>query len=125
MARYVVLHHQFPAGHAKASHWDLMLEWEGVLRTWSLAEVPRAGGSYQAQQLDDHRMAYLDYEGPVSGDRGWVTRVQGGVYEVESASDDRLAVILAGEGPGVRLVLERLGAGHSWRVSLGAADSST
>src|SRR5262245_43439326 len=33
------------------------------------------GGVVAAQRLDDHRPAYLDYEGPVSGNRGKVRRL--------------------------------------------------
>jgi len=61
-----------------------MLEVEGVLRTWELRELPRAWAallgedfenpSVQAQPLADHRLAYLDFEGPLRGDRGCATR---------------------------------------------------
>ena len=32
------------------------------------------------ERLADHRLDYLEYEGPVSGDRGSVRRVDGGQY---------------------------------------------
>ena len=39
-----------------------------------------------AEVLPDHRLAYLDYEGPISGDRGSVTRWDRGTYDVEHQS---------------------------------------
>lgn len=39
-----------------------------------------AGVGIAAKQLQDHRLAYLDYEGPVSGDRGCVQRVDRGLW---------------------------------------------
>ena len=51
-------------------HYDLMLE-VGVLRTWS--EPPVAGVELECRLLADHRLPYLDYEGPISGGRGTVT----------------------------------------------------
>ena len=37
-----------------------------------------------ATALGDHRVAYLDYEGPVSGNRGTVRRWDHGSYEATS-----------------------------------------
>lgn len=34
----------------------------------------------------EHRRLYLDYEGPISGDRGSVRRVDAGTYERRSAA---------------------------------------
>ncbi len=94
--RFVVLHHQFPAGHARVEHWDLMLESEGKLKTWSLAELPRAGLVTSAIELSDHRIEYLEYEGPVSHNRGSVTRVLAGTYcwQVNQGEWERSAVLM-------------------------------
>ena len=56
-----------------ASHYDLMLEAGGALATWRLRRLPtvmKPGGSMPAQALPDHRLAYLSYEGEISGGRG-------------------------------------------------------
>ena len=37
MRRFVVLHHRLPAESPRATHWDFMIEDDGVLRTWALA----------------------------------------------------------------------------------------
>jgi len=65
-------------------HWDLFLERDGVLRTWSLSMPPGEGAfSIEALQHFDHRTAYLDYDGEISGGRGVVKRVDTGTYEAD------------------------------------------
>jgi len=80
MPRFVVLRHEFPADHRRASHWDLMFETDGVLRTWAIRLSPDESEPQPADALSDHRLEYLSYEGPVSGDRGSVTRWDSGTY---------------------------------------------
>ncbi len=75
--RFVVLQHDSPKGR----HWDFMLEHEGKLRTWALAQPPDSAGPIPAELLPDHRLAYLEYEGPISGDRGNVHRWDKGTYK--------------------------------------------
>lgn len=104
MPRFVLLFHDCPPSFGKASHWDLMLEHDGALRTWSLAELPSSWRTPQgddvieleAAQLPDHRLAYLDYEGPVSRDRGQVKCIDRGGYEIVDESPDWLRVRLTG-----------------------------
>jgi hypothetical protein len=106
MPRFVLLHHECPPSFGKPSHWDLMLERDGVLLTWSLPALPAAwsgeGGAAEqivVTRLADHRIAYLDYEGPISGDRGVVTRVDGGEYEVLEETEQAICVHLRGQEP--------------------------
>jgi hypothetical protein len=81
-----------------------MLERDGALMTWSLAELPTSwrtppGHSFielEAVRLPDHRPAYLDFEGPVSGDRGHVKRIDRGDYEIVDESPEWLRVRLTG-----------------------------
>ncbi len=87
MPRFVVLEHDHPV-----LHWDLMLEADAVLQTWRLAQPPAlATSAIAATALPDHRVIYLDYEGPVSGERGTVQRWDVGEYteEPESQADAR------------------------------------
>jgi DNA polymerase Ligase (LigD) len=85
MPRFVILEHDHP--HL---HWDLMLEADGVLQTWRLAQPPENPGCViGATALDDHRVWYLDYEGPVSGERGTVKRWDAG--EVTEAPESTFA----------------------------------
>ena len=99
---------QDTAGGTLASHWDLLLEMDGpelltfrldVLPPTSLTNPPSwshangatsagmlAGQATQMNQqipglrLPNHRPLYLDYEGPIAGDRGTVQRIAAGTY---------------------------------------------
>lgn len=114
MPRFVLLRHECPPGFGKPSHWDLMLEDGGALLTWSCEELPVAGGaSVVATRLKDHRLAYLDYEGPVSGGRGDVRRVDGGEFDWVERSESRVAVeVRGGMLSGVLTIAESEGAAH-------------
>ena len=91
MPRYVILTHDHPF-----PHWDLMLESEGMLRTWRLLEEPATGRTVPAEPLGEHRLAYLDYEGPVSGGRGSVMRWDSGTYSLLAEEAHCLRIQLVG-----------------------------
>lgn len=93
VSRFVVLRHDSPRG----LHWDFMLEAGGVLKTWALPEPPETPHPQTAEALPDHRLDYLDYEGPVSRGRGSVSRHDGGTYHVERQHGDELVVVLEGD----------------------------
>ncbi len=97
MARYVILFHECPSHLQRPSHWDLMLEVGGVLRTWALAQIPDSPAKVHAEALPDHRLEYLDYEGPLSGNRGNVTQWDRGTFELESETREEVVVRLSGE----------------------------
>jgi hypothetical protein len=81
MPRYVILAHDWPT-----PHFDLLLEAGGVFKSWRLLARPTPGTTVPATPNADHRLHYLDYEGPVGGDRGTVTRYASGEYEGEITS---------------------------------------
>jgi DNA polymerase ligase (LigD)-like protein len=113
MPRFVILQHDHPE-----LHWDLMLQAGTTLRTWRLARAPdKPGDTIEATAIGDHRPMYLDYEGPVSGGRGRVTRWDHGTYEEEIAgsvrSEERIVVRLEGNHVQGIAVLERMG-GDRW-----------
>jgi hypothetical protein len=91
MPRYVILEHDHPF-----LHWDLMLEMGAALRTWRLAVPLSSSSIIAAEPLGDHRLAYLDYEGPVSGNRGTVKRWDRGDFEMISDSENQLVLRLCG-----------------------------
>jgi hypothetical protein len=93
MPRFVILRHDSPRGE----HFDFMLEAGGVLKTWALPHAPAAGVEMDCEALADHRLAYLDYEGPLAGDRGVVTCWDCGTYIAERQNDREWAVTLAGD----------------------------
>lgn len=78
--RFVILHHRTEEGE----HWDLMLEQGEVLLTWQLLRDPFAPANYPipARRIGDHRKLYLTYEGPLSGGRGTVRRVDEGLLRL-------------------------------------------
>jgi hypothetical protein len=116
MARFVILEHDHPF-----LHWDLMLESGDVLRTWRLAAPPGGREAIAATALGDHRLFYLDYEGPLSGSRGRVTRWDAGNFFWQTNEPDRLAVHLHGRRVQGAALLIRI-TGDQWSFAhLGCA----
>jgi len=95
--RFVILLHETPPSYARGTHWDLMFEQGAALRTWALAAEPCAGATIDAERLPDHRREYLDYEGPVSGERGHVTRWDWGTFELTSDTAEEFAAVVSGQ----------------------------
>ena len=122
-SRFVILHHtraDQQAGSAGGEHWDLMLERDGVLLTWQLLSEPEGAESLpiRAGRIGDHRLAYLAYEGPVSGDRGHVRRIDAGTVEFHEITPDRLMMTLIGSRLAGRFVLRR--GDDEWVLSIEA-----
>lgn len=117
MARFVILQHEAPEG----VHWDLMLQSGEVLKTWALSEPPRLGQPIAARCLPEHRLVYLDYEGPLSGGRGHVARWDEGTYQLEDQQEGLLVVRLRGKrlAGRVRLVRAPQDPGQ-WELSISA-----
>jgi len=87
--RFAILTHDHPF-----FHWDLLLEAGDVAWTWRLLDEPANERYPRAERISDHRLLYLDYEGPVSGDRGMVTRWDSGTYTVIEQTEDKFTVSL-------------------------------
>src|SRR5882757_3202700 len=138
MPRFVLLYHDCPSSYERASHWDLMLESGGVLRTWALERLPRnweaahtrttaahatcpllgAENIVAAAQLGDHRRDYLEKEGPLSGSRGTVARVAAGTYRSQHESPDDWRVVLTSDDLSANARLARSEAGgEHWTLS--------
>ena len=99
--RFVILRHEMPKDSPRPSHWDLMLEFDGVLLTWELPtlafeSLPASFERLNICRLADHRLAYLSYEGPVSNDRGEVQRIDAGRFEVLEASETSVRIQATG-----------------------------
>jgi hypothetical protein len=115
MPRFVILTHDFPF-----LHWDFMLEQEETLRTWRLEAPPDSQRAIDALPLPDHRRQYLDYEGPVSGNRGTVCRWDAGDYQTVLETPGRIEVELRGTRLRGRAILIGEPAGSSWHFHLEA-----
>ena len=99
--RYVVLRHE----GAGEGHFDLMFETApgSMLATWRSESWPPRSQSPPAA-LGDHRRVYLDYEGPISGNRGQVRRVASGEHTIVRDDGRQLVVRLDGV---MEITLER------------------
>ena len=93
--RFVVLCHE----GVGEKHFDIMFETTrgSKLATWRSGQWPLTNGTI-VQPLADHRAEYLEYEGQVSGGRGFVKRVTEGRHLVREDRLDRLVVQLQ-DGP--------------------------
>jgi DNA polymerase Ligase (LigD) len=111
MPRFAVLAHDHPT-----PHWDLFLESGPVLRTWRLLAPLQPSVDVPAEATADHRAVYLDYEGPISGGRGAVSRIDAGTFEWQLDVPDQVAVLLAGIRLSGRLTLRRDRGGWSARL---------
>jgi hypothetical protein len=95
MPRAVLLRHELPDG---SFHYDWMVQRAGgpdrPLVAFRVAGRIDSGSvpAFVAASLGDHRSAYLDYEGPVSANRGRVERVVRGEMAIVEESADRLVV---------------------------------
>src|SRR5579862_8975370 len=92
MPRFVILVHDHPF-----LHWDLLLQNGENCRAWRLLRAPDAAETpIPAEILPDHRLMYLDYEGPVRGNRGSVKRWDAGELEWQINDPERVEVALQG-----------------------------
>lgn len=104
--RFVILHHQpDPREHSPSAtnqfpeHWDFMVEQAETLATWQLQSNPTTNptATINAKRIADHRRAYLEYEGPISQNRGQVQRIESGTCAVLESSTSRWILDLQGQ----------------------------
>jgi hypothetical protein len=113
--RYVILRHE----QIDEPHFDLMFETAAgsALATWRSEFWPISHATTLVR-LDDHRPHYLTYEGPVSGNRGAVHRIESGTIVYRSPAPDSIEVILQSDSRTIGLKLARVEAGDThWLAS--------
>lgn len=83
LLRFTILEHNHPF-----LHWDLLMQNHKCdsLHSWRLLQKPTCGTWIASEPLPDHRIMYLDYEGPVSSDRGTVSQFSSGQFYVDADS---------------------------------------
>ena len=124
MPRYVVQQH---FRDEEDWHFDLMLEAAGALVTFSSHTPPEAREALPClvRHLGDHRLAYLEYEGEISGGRGWCRIHDRGTLEWLEPTDpallpsaDEIRIRLAGEKADgtFQLVREPASGTDYWRL---------
>jgi hypothetical protein len=140
MPRFVLLYHDCPSEYVRPSHWDLMLEAGDHLETWALAHLPAdwkslreqtvvidpscpplaTGHTVSAEHLAGHRLAYLEFEGPMTRGRGNVRRIVSGTFACTSKSDDVWRVSLDADLFAGEITLRRASPdGAAWLLSCG------
>jgi hypothetical protein len=118
MPRFALLTHDSPRG----LHCDFLLEAGEVLKTWALPRPPEPDVAIECEALADHRLLYLDYEGPIAGGRGSVARWDCGTFEVETWTDASIIVRLIGERLFGQVTLLNLpGEAERWQLTFRAA----
>lgn len=103
--RFVIQEH-----HARALHWDLRLERDGVLVSWAVPKgLPVDTETLRlAVRTEDHPMEYLDFAGDIPRGEyggGTMTIWDTGTYETEKWSAREVAFRLHGERASGRYVL--------------------
>ncbi len=88
--------------HARRLHYDLRLEREGVLRSWSVPKgIPKILGEKRlAVQTEDHPLEYSEFEGTIPQGQygaGTVKIWDGGKYDVKSWEEGKVEFTLRGQ----------------------------
>jgi hypothetical protein len=96
MPRFVILEHIGTSTYKPGVHWDLLLEDGEVLRAWEVPQPLDSQVEQSVRQLPDHRKLYLDYEGPLSNNRGTVAQWDRGTYSLLNQADGKLMLKFAG-----------------------------
>ena len=114
--RFVVQEH-----HARRLHWDLRLEREGVLMSWAVPNgIPEdPSENRKAIHVEDHPLAYLDFEGEIpqgSYGAGRVRVWDHGDYDLEKFEDGELIVVFHGERLRGRYAMFRTGGEKDWMI---------
>jgi hypothetical protein len=138
--RFAVLHHTLPETNIRPSHWDLLLQFadyqsheEKCLDCFELHLPPDHWSLLEASQLPSHRAFFLNYSGPISGNRGSVQLVLAGEvqWHVRDASNldfeltvDPIYNVGVWEANGQRFQLTRQEEDH-WTLQLQPPGSKT
>jgi bifunctional non-homologous end joining protein LigD len=106
--------------HARALHWDLRLERDGVLVSWAVPRgVPRdPARNHLAVHTEDHPLEYAEFAGEIPAGEyggGRVGIYDRGTYTTEKWRDDEVIVTFAGSRVSGRYVLFQT-RGKDWMI---------
>jgi DNA ligase D-like protein (predicted ligase)/DNA ligase D-like protein (predicted 3'-phosphoesterase) len=104
---YVIQEH-----HARALHFDLRLEKDGVLKSWAVPKgIPEGDEKHLAVEVEDHPFEYGSFEGEIPKGQygaGTVKIWDKGHYELKLWEKDKIEVTLNGQRLNGRYILIRL-----------------
>jgi DNA ligase D-like protein (predicted ligase)/DNA ligase D-like protein (predicted 3'-phosphoesterase) len=104
---YVIQEH-----HARALHFDLRLEKDGVLKSWAVPKgIPEGVEKHLAVEVEDHPFEYGSFEGTIPKGQygaGTVKIWDKGHYEPKLWEKDKIEVTLNGQRLNGRYILIRL-----------------
>jgi DNA ligase D-like protein (predicted 3'-phosphoesterase) len=90
-------------------HYDFRLEMDGVAKSWAVPKIPpqKVGEKRLAVQVEDHTVAYMEFEGLIEEGygKGTVEIWDSGTYELESKKEDKIVCRLYGKKLQGRYVL--------------------
>ena len=114
-ARFVVQEH-----HARALHWDLRLEHDGVLLSWAVPKgIPSTPKkNHLAVHTEDHPLEYLDFEGDIPDGNygaGSMRVWDRGEYELHELRDDKVVATFYGTRVQGRYALFQTD-GRNWMI---------
>ncbi len=91
--RFVIQQHSTPDGKF---HFDIMFEEDNVLKTFQIEQIQKLmdGIKITGKNIQDHRIIYLDYEGEISGNRGYVKIFDKGYYILDKITDNHFKFYL-------------------------------
>jgi hypothetical protein len=110
--RFAILHHT----GISSPHYDFLIETglDDLLLTFRLEHWPVSSPADAVRQ-PDHRRIYLDYEGPISRNRGQVRRIASGRYRKAVLASSTIDITLDVDPP-IRLCFARIQVSQ-WRLS--------
>jgi len=98
--------------HARALHYDLRLEKDGVLKSWAVPKgIPESVQKHLAVETEDHPYEYGSFEGEIPKGQygaGTVKIWDKGTYETKLWENDKIEVTLNGQRLKGRYILVRL-----------------
>jgi DNA ligase D-like protein (predicted 3'-phosphoesterase) len=106
--------------HATRLHWDLRLEYKGVLLSWALPKTPllKKGEKRLAVHVEDHPKDYARFAGRIPEGQygaGLVKIWDSGWYEPEAIKPDKLIIHIHGKKlKGKYILIKTRFANDSW-----------